>query len=80
MTLVFQRVVLPQTMWVERGLKVDPMGRLFEKGGPSTCLLLRLLRWLSAVWLVFSTEIPRLHKSLSNSGGHRSWGQLVHLT
>ena len=32
MTLVFQRVVLPQTMLVERGLKVDPMGRLFEEG------------------------------------------------
>jgi hypothetical protein len=33
MTLVFQRVVLPQTMLVERGLKVDPMGRLFKERG-----------------------------------------------
>jgi hypothetical protein len=68
MTLVFQRVVLPQTMLVERGLKVDPMGRLFKEGAlylPAAVAVCRVAGVLH--------NIPRLHKSWSNSGGHRSW-------
>ena len=57
-----------------KGAESRSDGPVICGGGPSTCLLLWLLRWLSAVSLVFSTKIPRLHKSLSNSGGHRSRG------